>query len=98
MEKKISDTIMRMIISIKRGDDTGLRATLPGDFSRYGYNKESNIRGTSDANAKGEVSAVQLDEDTSDIKYATDDTINDWLDDESTPQGIDYEKAVEKIL
>lgn len=71
-----------MIISIKRGDDTGLRATLPGDFSRYGYNKESNIRGTSDANAKGEVSAVQLDEDTSDIKYATDDTINDWLDDE----------------
>ena len=80
----------------KGGDDTGLRATLPGDFSRYGYNKESNIRGTSDANAKGEVSAVQLDEDTSDIKYATDDTINDWLDDESTPQGIDYEKAVEK--
>ena len=66
----------------KGGDDTGLRATLPGDFSRYGYNKESNIRGTSDANAKGEVSAVQLDEDTSDIKYATDDTINDWLDDE----------------
>ena len=80
----------------KGGDDTGLRATLPGDFSRYGYNKESNIRGTSDANAKGEVSAVQLDEDTSDIKYATDDTINDWIDDESTPQGIDYEKAVEK--
>lgn len=80
----------------KGGDDTGLRATLPGDFSRYGYNKESNIRGTSDANAKGEVSAVQLDEDTSDIKYATDDTINDWLDDESTPQGIDFDKAVEK--
>ncbi len=76
--------------------DSGERATLPGDFSRYGYNKESNIRGTSDANAKGEVSAVQLDEDTSDIKYATDDTLNDWLDDESTPQGIDYEKVVEK--
>ena len=76
--------------------DSGERATLPGDFSRYGYNKESNIRGTSDANAKGEVSAVQLDEDTSDIKYATDDTINDWLDDESTPQGIDFDKAVEK--
>ena len=32
----------------------------------------------------------------SDIRYAVDDTINDWLDDESTPQGIDYEKAVEK--
>lgn len=31
-----------------------------------------------------------------DIRYAIDDTINDWLDDESTPQGIDYEKAVEK--
>ena len=76
--------------------DSGERATLPGDFSRYGYNKESNIRGTSDENAKGEVSAVQLDEDTSDIKYATDDTINDWLDDESTPQGIDFDKAVEK--
>ena len=76
--------------------DSGERATLPGDFSRYGYNKESNIRGTSDENAKGEVSAVQLDEDTSDIKYATDDTLNDWLDDESTPQGIDYEKVVEK--
>ena len=76
--------------------DSGERATLPGDFSRYGYNKESNIRGTGDENAKGEVSAVQLDEDTSDIKYATDDTLNDWLDDESTPQGIDYEKVVEK--
>ena len=76
--------------------DSGERATLPGDFSRYGYNKESNIRGTSDENAKGEVSAVQLDEDTSDIKYATDDTLNDWLDDESTPQGIDFDKAVEK--
>lgn len=35
-------------------------------------------------------------ENKSDIKYATDDTINDWIDDESTPQGIDYEKAVEK--
>ena len=74
--------------------DSGERATLPGDFSRYGYNKESNIRGTSDENAKGEVSAVQLDEDTSDIKYATDDTLNDWLDD--LPEGIDYEKVVEK--
>lgn len=31
-----------------------------------------------------------------DIRYAMDDTLNDWLDDESTPQGIDYEKAVEK--
>ena len=81
---------------IRGRTEKGLRAVSKGDFSRYGYNKESNIRGTSDANAKGEVSAVQLDEDTSDIKYATDDTINDWLDDESTPQGIDYEKAVEK--
>lgn len=35
-------------------------------------------------------------ENKSDIKYATDDTINDWLDDESTPQGIDFDKAVEK--
>ena len=35
-------------------------------------------------------------ENKSDIRYAIDDTINDWLDDESTPQGIDYEKAVEK--
>lgn len=83
---------------IRGRTEKGARAISTGDFSRYGYNKESNIRGTSDANAKGEVSAVQLDEDTSDIKYATDDTINDWLDDESTPQGIDYEKAVEKIL
>lgn len=81
---------------IRGRTEKGARAISTGDFSRYGYNKESNIRGTSDANAKGEVSAVQLDEDTSDIKYATDDTINDWLDDESTPQGIDYEKAVEK--
>ena len=32
----------------------------------------------------------------SDIRYAVDDTINDWLDDESTPQGIDFDKAVEK--
>ena len=81
---------------IRGRTEKGARAISTGDFSRYGYNKESNLRGTSDANAKGEVSAVQLDEDTSDIKYATDDTINDWLDDESTPQGIDYEKAVEK--
>ena len=81
---------------IRGRTEKGARAISTGDFSRYGYNKESNIRGTSDANAKGEVSAVQLDEDTSDIKYATDDTINDWLDDESTPQGIDFDKAVEK--
>ena len=81
---------------IRGRTEKGARAISTGDFSRYGYNKESNLTGTSDANAKGEVSAVQLDEDTSDIKYATDDTINDWLDDESTPQGIDYEKAVEK--
>ena len=81
---------------IRGRPEKGLRAVSKGDFSRYGDNKESNIRGTSDANAKGEVSAVQLDEDTSDIKYATDDTLNDWLDDESTPQGIDYEKVVEK--
>ena len=81
---------------IRGRTEKGARAISTGDFSRYGYNKESNIRGTSDENAKGEVSAVQLDEDTSDIKYATDDTLNDWLDDESTPQGIDYEKVVEK--
>ena len=37
-----------------------------------------------------------FDGSNSDIRYAMDDTINDWLDDESTPQGIDYEKAVEK--
>ena len=35
-------------------------------------------------------------ENKSDIRYAIDDTINDWLDDESTPQGIDFDKAVEK--
>lgn len=29
-----------------------------------------------------------------DIRYATDDTLNDWLDD--LPEGIDYEKVVEK--
>ena len=81
---------------IRGRTEKGARAISTGDFSRYGYNKESNIRGTGDENAKGEVSAVQLDEDTSDIKYATDDTLNDWLDDESTPKGIDYEKVVEK--
>ncbi|WP_405354250.1 hypothetical protein, partial [Ruminococcus sp.] len=59
----------------KGRDDTGIRATLPGNFSRYGYNKESNIRGRSNEKAQGEVSSVLLDEDTSDIKYATDDTI-----------------------
>ena len=37
-----------------------------------------------------------FDGSNSDIRYAMDDTLNDWLDDESTPQGIDYEKAVEK--
>lgn len=35
-------------------------------------------------------------ENKSDIRYAMDDTLNDWLDDESTPQGIDFDKAVEK--
>ena len=39
---------------------------------------------------------IKENDNVSDIKYATDDTINDWLDDERTPQGIDYEKAVEK--
>ena len=39
---------------------------------------------------------IKENDNISDIKYATDDTINDWIDDESTPQGIDYEKAVEK--
>ena len=37
-----------------------------------------------------------FDGKNSDIRYAVDDTINDWLDDESTPQGIDFDKAVEK--
>ena len=37
-----------------------------------------------------------FDGKNSDIRYAIDDTINDWLDDESTPQGIDFDKAVEK--
>lgn len=39
---------------------------------------------------------IKENDNISDIKYATDDTINDWLDDESTPQGIDFDKAVEK--
>ena len=39
---------------------------------------------------------IKENDNVSDIKYATDDTINDWLDDESTPQGIDFDKAVEK--
>ena len=33
-------------------------------------------------------------ENKSDIRYAIDDTLNDWLDD--LPEGIDYEKVVEK--
>ena len=37
-----------------------------------------------------------FDGENPDIRYAVDDTINDWLDDESTPQGIDFDKAVEK--
>ena len=36
------------------------------------------------------------DRNNSDIRYAVDDTLNDWLDDENTPLGIDYEKVVEK--
>lgn len=39
---------------------------------------------------------IKENDNISDIKYATDDTLNGWLDDENTPQGIDYEKVVEK--
>ena len=74
--------------------EKGLRAVSKGDFSRYGYLEESNNGRRSGENAQGEVSSVLLDEDTSDVRFAIDDTLNDWLDD--LPEGIDYEKVVEK--
>ena len=79
---------------IRGRTEKGLRAVSKGDFSRYGYLEESNNGRRSGENAQGEVSSVLLDEDTSDVRYAIDDTLNDWLDD--LPEGIDYEKVVEK--
>ena len=79
---------------IRGRTEKGLRAVSKGDFSRYGYLEESNNGRRSGENAQGEVSSVLLDEDTSDVRFAIDDTLNDWLDD--LPEGIDYEKVVEK--
>ena len=71
------------------------------DNTRESVSDRRNIKETADGagtyeNSEREVSEGLSEDKISDIRYATDDTINDWLDDESTPQGIDYEKAVEK--
>lgn len=70
-------------------------------LTRESVSDRRNIKETADGagtyeNSEREVSGGLSEDKIPDIRYATDDTINDWLDDESTPQGIDYEKAVEK--
>ena len=70
-------------------------------LTRESVSDRRNIKETADGagayeNSEREVSGGLSEDKISDIKYATDDTINDWLDDESTPQGIDFDKAVEK--
>lgn len=69
------------------------------DNTRESVSDRRNIKETADGagtyeNSEREVSGGLSEDKISDIRYATDDTLNDWLDD--LPEGIDYEKVVEK--
>lgn len=70
-------------------------------LTRESVSDRRNIKETADGagayeNPEREVSGGLSEDKIPDIRYATDDTLNDWLDDESTPQEIDFDKAVEK--
>ena len=69
------------------------------DNTRESVSDRRNIKETADGagayeNSEREVSGGVSKDKIPDIRYATDDTLNDWLDD--LPEGIDYEKVVEK--
>ncbi|WP_294384319.1 hypothetical protein [uncultured Ruminococcus sp.] len=69
------------------------------DNTRESVSDRRNIKETADGagtyeNSEREVSEGLSEDKISDIRYAIDDTLNDWLDD--LPEGIDYEKVVEK--
>ena len=69
------------------------------DNTRESVSDRRNIKETADGagayeNPEREVSGGLSEDKIPDIRYATDDTLNDWLDD--LPEGIDYEKVVEK--
>lgn len=69
------------------------------DNTRESVSDRRNIKETADGagtyeNSEREVSGGLSEDKISDIRYAIDDTLNDWLDD--LPEGIDYEKVVEK--
>ena len=68
-------------------------------LTRESVSDRRNIKETADGagtyeNSEREVSGGLSEDKISDIRYAIDDTLNDWLDD--LPEGIDYEKVVEK--
>ena len=68
-------------------------------LTRESVSDRRNIKETADGagtyeNSEREVSGGLSEDKIPDIRYATDDTLNDWLDD--LPEGIDYEKVVEK--
>ena len=69
------------------------------DNTRESVSDRRNIKETADGagtyeNSERKVSGGLSEDKISDIRYAIDDTLNDWLDD--LPDGIDYEKVVEK--
>ena len=69
------------------------------DNTRESVSDRRNIKETADGagtyeNSEREVSGGLSEDKIPDIRYAIDDTLNDWLDD--LPEGIDYEKVVEK--
>ena len=68
-------------------------------LTRESVSNRRNIKETADGagayeNSEREVSGELSEDKIPDIRYATDDTLNYWLDD--LPEGIDYEKVVEK--
>ena len=102
---RISDISQRR--GLDRGRDSKIRRRNIQKFGIVdGYSRYSNdvSKGTPPIFKSGTFNIHELYEqsknhtnnksDFSDIRYAIDDTLNDWLDD--LPEGIDYEKVVEK--
>ncbi len=102
---RISDIPQRR--GLDRGRDSKIRRRNIQKFGIVdGYSRYSNdvSKGTPPIFKSGTFNIHELYEqsknhtnnksDFSDIRYAIDDTLNDWLDD--LPEGIDYEEVVEK--
>ena len=100
-EKIVNDTATKAeenVQTMYSGKNKESLATTPSENKSLSQTSET-LSGTASYKIlahEGNKVNIKENDNISDIKYATDDTINDWLDDESTPQGIDYEKAVEK--